>query len=323
MRRGSAVVFVLGHRAYDCMRDGTFRTLAKAAQGIGAPIVYLDNYSRDGSIDYILEYHPECDVLMTPSNLLYCDGINAGLQYIFRRYNPDYYILSDADNRVESDCFEHLLQRAAVDLRAGIIQPLVCSLGTPGKLYSCGHRYDDNHQCWPMHALPSDLSVLDDLPSCSILSTLFRREVFAQCGLLEPIFRIYYESSDISFRAREAGWRCVCERKAIAYHEGNPGLDRNSFHLRYYINRNWLIFWRFHDVERYETVAHFQSGRLRDLQARFEESEFGLNAFEEPIRSGILDGLRTARGLSPAVRNVPALETYRKESSVLLATGDR
>ena len=55
MRRGSAVVFVLGHRIYDCMRDGTFRTLAKSAQDIGAPIAYLDNYSRDGSIGYILE----------------------------------------------------------------------------------------------------------------------------------------------------------------------------------------------------------------------------------------------------------------------------
>jgi GT2 family glycosyltransferase len=321
--KASVVVFVLGHRAYGCMQDGTFQTLAKAAQRIEAPIVYVDNYSRDGAIDHILEHYPECDVLMTPSNLLYCDGINAGLQYIFRRYNPDYYILSDADNRVEPDSFGHLLRRATSDPRAGIIQPLVCSFGTPGKLYSCGHRYDENHQCWPMEVLPGDLSDLDDLPSCSILSTLFRREVFTKCGLLDSIFRIYYESSDISFRARAAGWRCVCERNAIAYHQGNPGLDRNSFHLRYYVNRNWLIFWRIHDEERYEAVAHFQSQRLRDLQARFEASEFGLDAFEEAIRSGILDGLQTARALSPAVRNIPAIENYRKELSVLIATGQR
>lgn len=315
------VVFVLGYRARKSLEEGSFTSLAAAAKRIDARLVYLDNYSRDGSIEYMRDHYPEVDILMSPRNLMYCQGINVGLQYIFNRYQPDYYILSDADNLVEETAFQALRQRALDDPAAGIVQPLVLSRQQKGTFYSCGHRYDEHHFCRPMAALPEDLAELDNLPSCSILSTLFRREVFEKCGLLEPLFDIYYESSDISFRAREAGYRCVCERRALAYHEGNPGLDYNSYHLQYYVNRNLLIFWALHDSARFANVEQRQTERLRELQSRYNASEFGIEPLDEAIRTGILDGLRVAGTLSASSRNLPTLSGYQRGMPILLRSG--
>jgi len=315
------VVFILGYRSLESLREGSLGSLSRAASRIGAQLVYLDNYGRDGSIEFVRNHYPEADILMSPRNLMYCQGLNCGLQYIDRRYRPAYYILSDADNFVEDDAFEALHRRAVSDASAGIIQPLVRSRKTAGLLYSCGHRYDEQHFCRPMSALPENRSVLDDLPSCSILSTLFRREIFERCGLIEPLFDIYYESSDISFRAKKEGFRCVCEPQAVAYHEANPGLDYNSYHLQYYVHRNLLLFWRLHDLDRFESVKAQQEERLHLLQCRHDESEFGLDALAEAVRNGIRDGLRLAQDLDLRTRRLPRLSEYEKGMPILLHAG--
>src|SRR5581483_11248503 len=89
----------------------------------------------------------------------------------------------------------------------------------PATLYSCGHRFTDDHWCLPRKELPESPDELLDLPGCSISSTLVRRAVLERCGLLDPIFEIYYESADLCFRARAAGFRIACCADAVTYNE--------------------------------------------------------------------------------------------------------
>lgn len=314
------VVFVLSYRCAEHVRGGSLDRIVAAASQISgepAPVVVLDNYSCDGTLKAILERHPNLEVLMTPRNLFYCEGINAGLRYIFRRYDPDFYILCDADNYIELSAFSKLVDRAVRDSSAGIIQPLVKSRSTDG-LYSCGHFYNELFQCRPMSEIPPDRDLLTRLPSCSILSTLFRKEVFVTCGILDPIFKIYYESSDISFRARRQGWRCVCETGAIAYHDGSDALGPEKFHMRYFINRNWLIFWSRHDREKYERVSAWQRRTFEDLERRFAASDDGLPEHEEAIRAGIRDGLLVAEQSFASSRTVEHIGAYDKSQTILI-----
>jgi|GEM_PF-3463242 len=314
-------IMILGYNSISDLKNGNFDSIVTASQSIKdelVKLVFMDNYSRDGSIEYILEHYPMVDVLMNPFNYLYCDAVNAGLQYIYKRYDPDYYILCDADNRVEEDTFNKLIDSANVNSDAGIIQPLVRSFKDKNVLYSCGHRYDKNHQCWPMTSLPDDISLLNNLPSCSILSTLIRKEIFEQVGILNPVFKIYYESSDMSFRARSKGWRCICDPKSIAYHQGSVGEGINHFHLRFYVNRNWIVFWRLHDEMKYNYVRDYQLKRFQLLQERFLVSPYGLNHTEESIRSGIESGLRIAESLSPNEIRAERIEDFDKSRTILI-----
>jgi GT2 family glycosyltransferase len=314
------VVFVLSYRSAGHIRGGSLDRIVEAANevpGSRVPVVVLDNYGCDGSLNLILERHRDLDVLMAPRNLFYCDGVNAGLRYIFKRYNPDFYILCDADNYVEPGTFSKLADRAMRDTDAGIVQPLVKGRSTEA-LYSCGHFYNELFQCRPMSQLPPEPDILTRLPSCSILTTLFRKEVFINCGILDPIFKIYYESSDIGFRARQQGWRCVCETQAVAYHDGSDALGPEKFHMRYFINRNWLIFWSMHDREKYERVSSWQQRTLEDLERRFAADDYGLGEQEEAIRAGIRDGLLAAETSSTSSRTVEHIGAYDKSQCILI-----
>jgi GT2 family glycosyltransferase len=317
------VVFVLSYRSAEHIRGGSLDRIMEAAAHVpGSRVVLLDNYSCDGTLNLILQRYPGIDVLMAPRNLFYCDGINAGLRYIFKRYDPDLYILCDADNYVEPAAFSSLVNRAVRDKHVGIIQPLVKSRSTDD-LYSCGHFYNDQFQCRPMSKLPPQQDILSCLPSCSILATLFRKEVFVECGLLDPIFKIYYESSDISFRARQQGWRCACEMQAIAYHDGSDALGPEKFHMRYFINRNWLIFWSRHDGSKYERVSSWQMQTLEDLERRFAANDYGLGEYEEAIRAGIRDGLVAAEESRTSSRRVEQIGAYDKSQCILIRSAER
>jgi len=54
---------------------------------------------------------------------------------------------------------------------------------------------------------------------------LYRREVFERVGVLDPKFNIYFSDSDISFRARLAGFNAALVREALAYHVGSASLS--------------------------------------------------------------------------------------------------
>ncbi|MGD0202174.1 MAG: glycosyltransferase [Bryobacteraceae bacterium] len=313
------VAFVLGYRAAQDLRAGTLGEIVDAAAripGCESWVMYVDNYSRDGSVQYICERHPEVELLLGRSNLNYCGGVNAGLQYAHRRWAPDHMILIDADNPCRPDAYEELVRFADENPRSGMVQPLVRSRSSEDVIYSCGHRFLDDGQCRPLTELPEDRRALLRLPSCSISSTLVRATALERVGILDPVFEMYFESSDLSFRMRRAGYDCSCHPEAVTYNEGSAGQGIDRVHQRYYFNRNRLLFWRLHDEERFAHVRRIQLGIYRELQARFEESELGLDPESEPVRKGIEDGLRMTD--DPAFTTRPPMPLDGFDKSMLM-----
>jgi len=195
---------------------------------------------------------------------------------------------------------------------SGMVQPLVRSPSNENVIYSCGHQFLEDGQCRPLTQLPADPSTLMQLPSCSISSTLVRIAALERVGILDPIFEMYFESSDLSFRMRKAGFDCSCQPQAVTYNEGNPGHGIDRVHQRYYFNRNRLLFWRIHDEERFARVRQSQLEVYRELQARFEQSAFGLDPESEPVRRGIEDGLRLTDDPAFTRRLLPSISEFDK-----------
>lgn len=318
------VIFILGYRAAPFLKAGSLASIITAARNIKdaeTRLVFLDNYSRDGSVEHILENHPEVDLLVSPRNHMYCKGTNVGIQYSYKRYKPDYYILVDADNHCEPDAYDELVRFAGSHAQVGLVQPLVKNSLDKSILYSCGHRYVDDIFCRPLREIPNDLDHLHDLPSCSISSTLVKAEVFEQCGLLDPIFEIYYESSDLSFRARNAGFKCACHVGAVTYNDGAKVSDIGNYHEGYYRNRNGLIFWKKHNEDFYQRLVQAQLPVYEALDEKARQSEYGLGMIDESTRKGIEDGIAAASRLDPIGQENVSLDSYDKADAILLQTG--
>lgn len=318
------VVFILNYRAISFLKDGSLNSTILAAKNIKdakVNLVFLDNYSMDGSVEYVLKNNPEVDVLVSPRNYMYCRGINVGLQYIYKRYKPDYYILVDADNYCEPNTYDELVKFAILNKRAGLVQPLVKNSLDKNILYSCGHHYIDDIFCRPLREIPSDKKQLIDLPSCSISSTLVKAEVFEKCGLLDPIFELYYESSDLSFRSRKAGFSCACHMSAVSYNDGAKVSEVNNFHEGYYRNRNGLIFWKKHDENVYQKLLQIQLSVYDKLNDKLNKTEYGLGIIDESTRRGIEEGIRITSNLGVFEERVVRLDEYNKTDAVLLQSG--
>lgn len=315
------VVAVLAYRAIDQLRAGTLDSIVAAARrvrGREVHVICLDNYSRDGSVQWLLENAPAVDLLLSPRNILYCRGVNALVRYGHRRFQAAEYILVDADNPAAPDAYAKLVAFGDEHPDHGIVQPLVCEYGDRRRLYSCGHRYTDDHWCLPMKDLPADPAELLDLPSCSISSTLVRREVFEACGLLDPLLEIYYESADLCFRARAKGFRIACCTEAITLNEGTEAEGPDSMHHRRYFNRNRLLFWRMHDRAIFAVVELEAAQRLAELEARRARLAYGLDAVDESIRQGLEEGLRLTRDARLFPRPSIPLNAYDSSEAVVV-----
>jgi hypothetical protein len=319
----AVAVIVLGYRAGQELASGSLSSIVDAAQriaGYDVRVVYLDNYSRDGSIEWIMSHHPEVDLLLAPTNELYCKGVNNLLRYTYHRYRPKFFILVDADNPAELAAYANLVRFADEHPEAGLVQPLIKELGQDG-IYSCGHTYTDDHWCRPRKHLPEDACELWRLPSCSISSTLVRTEVFERCGLLDTLYEIYYESADLSFRARREQFTCACEVRAITYNRGTAVIGPGSMHHGFYFNRNRILFWRIHDPEIYRDVAAEARAKLAELEAELDRRPFGLDAQHESIRRGLTDGLRLAEDPALYPRRPLDIRAFAKTDAVLLQEG--
>lgn len=286
------VVFVLGYRSKPFIERGYFEKIKNATNQLNdAKLVFLDNYSRDGAIRYLYDNYADIDILLSPRNYMYCRAINFGLQYIYYRYNPKYYILVDSDNPCDINAYCQLVDYAKQHLSAGMIQPLVRKMNDPSRLYSCGHYIDEEYNCRTLKKMPDDLAMLDDLMSCSISSTLIKRELFIKCGLLDTQYEMYWESMDLAFRARKEGFKCACCTSASTFNEGGRLTDIDSFHERYYRTRNKIVFYWKHDKKTFQIVMKTLEKTLELLNNKNSKSEFGLSVEEESIRQGIIDGL--------------------------------
>jgi len=69
---------------------------------------------------------------------------------------------------------------------------------------------------------------------------LIRTELLRTAGLLDERFFFYFEDVEFCFRARAAGFGCLCVPEAIAYHEGGVSIGRRSPRRVYFATRNHL-----------------------------------------------------------------------------------
>ena len=69
---------------------------------------------------------------------------------------------------------------------------------------------------------------------------MIRAEVLRKAGLLDERFFFYFEDVEFCFRARAAGFACLCLPEAVAYHEGGVSIGRRSPRRVYFATRNHL-----------------------------------------------------------------------------------
>ena len=248
-------------------------------------ILVADNGSSDDSVEEIKRAFPKVLILENKKNLGYAEGNNRGMEYALER-GADYLLVLNNDIEVDEDFLVQLISTiggsasggkvARKGKGVGIVSPKIYF--APGyELHKERYRKEERGKViwyaggmidWDNILSPHrgvdeldkgqyDRMIETDYASGSCL--LIKKEVLEEVGFFDSKLCMYWEDTDLSQRARMAGWRVLYVPQAKIWHKVSSSSGIGSGLNDYYLTRNRLIF-------------GFRYARLRTKFALFRDS---------------------------------------------------
>ncbi len=236
--RVSVIIVVYNGRPYleNCL-DSLRETLPPEAE-----VVIVDNGSTDGSADWIRSRMPEARLLVNEANRGFAAACNQGAATA----RGEILVFLNQDTRAEPGWLEPLLEPFQ-DPKVGLTTPTVLWMDDPERIQSCGQ---DVHYTGLVFArnFGAARAAVRGAPGVAVAAVsgaafAIRRAVWEELGGFCETFYMYYEETDLSWRAARAGYRCLHVPASVVYHAGR--LDRPSPLALYCSFRNRvLMVWR-------------------------------------------------------------------------------
>ena len=205
-------------------------------------LLVIDDCSTDDTATWISQHFPNVEFHRLEKNLGFCGAANFGLA----QAHGDVVELLNNDTEVLPGWADACLQHFA-DPTVGSVAPLVVQMHQPEVIDSAGMDY---HFCgWAFNRRLGRTIGADDLLPREVFGAsgsagFYRRSAVEKVGRLWPIYGAYFEDTDLAFRLRWAGFRCIYEPTSRVAHYGTATYGHQSDRHVYLISRNEEIaFW--------------------------------------------------------------------------------
>lgn len=202
-------------------------------------IIFVDNGSKDGSIEYIKKEFPSVIIIANNENFGFAKGNNIGI----KTAKGELIATLNTDTEVKPQWLEELVNAMVSDENVGMCASKMLLMKDPEIIDSTGILISRSGTGWDRGIFERDVgqyeSMEEVLGPCAG-AALYRMSMLDKIGLFDEDFIAYYEDIDLAFRGRLAGWKCLYVPKAVVYHMhgGTAGFD--SDYTIYYGNRNIL-----------------------------------------------------------------------------------
>ena len=189
-------------------------------------IYIMDNYSQDGSVDFIKKYYPDLELSINKSNYGYSKAHNQ----VIRRYRTDYFLPLNVDVILEPNFIEAEVKAMERDEKIGIVGGCLyqmnkdCSIPKDKLIDSRGivilknRRNIDRDYGKQVIAEEAEEYIF----GASGAALLLRREMLDDIKIgndyFDEDFFMYRDEIDLCWRAQLLGWKCIYTPKAAAYH---------------------------------------------------------------------------------------------------------
>lgn len=244
-------------------------------------VIVVDNHSQDDSLDKIRAYcagalkveseflDPPCKSIRTlecyedetllnfePQDLIiiknkenygYPGGNNVGIKFALEKLNPVYILLLNNDTVVDPQLLNNLTLEGESDKNMGILGPKIYYYQEPEVIWSAGCKIS-----WKLargiHIGSGELDQgqYDEKKEVDYVSGsafLIKTEVIRKIGLMDENYFLYFEESDWTLRANEAGYKSLYVPEAKVWHKVSKSGGGISHPIGlYYITRNRWVF---------------------------------------------------------------------------------
>lgn len=190
-------------------------------------IVVVDNASSTPGTRIALDTLASSNVtiIYNKKNLGFAGGVNTGIQFALE-HDFQYVGLFNNDAVADKDWLKELVS-ASIKYKSGVTTGLL--------LHRDGKTIDSTGDWCSTWGLPfprdrnkpaDQASVSGFVFSGSGGASLYRTELFEKAGLFDEKFFMYYEDTDMSFRAQIYGYPVYYTDRAIAYHKQGASSDK-------------------------------------------------------------------------------------------------
>jgi GT2 family glycosyltransferase len=180
-------------------------------------VVFVDNASTDGSADYVQRTFPHVRVLRNETNLGFGGAANLGA----REARGKYLAFLNQDTLVEPGWLTALTAALERDRQVGLVTSKILLLDRPDAINTCGN---DVHctglaLCRGMGQASNTCAELEEVQAVSGAAFAISKDLFHRLGEFDGTFFMYMEDTDLSWRARLAGHRCLYVPESVVYHD--------------------------------------------------------------------------------------------------------
>ena len=262
-------------------------------------MLVVDNGSEDGTPQAVAARFPNVEVIINPSNLGFAAGCNVGLRLALEQ-GADYVFLLNNDTLVDPDALHHLMALTAPNI--GMVAPIIYYAAEPARIWSVGgmrhpltiEKRGDKRGEWDKGQWEKPLE-RDYLVGCALLLS---RHFLTRVGLFDERFFMYYEDSDLSFRARQAGFKLLLCPQARIWHKvaaSSGGSD--SPNERYWMARSSVLFFHKHvHGLRWLIILPYRTGSA--IKTVIQLTRRGQTRSARAYLRGLRDGLAETRETS-------------------------
>ncbi|MBW9156998.1 glycosyltransferase family 2 protein [Clostridium tagluense] len=219
----------------DCL-DTLFKQSFKSFETI-----IVDNASKDGSYDFILENYPQVKLIYLKENYGFSKAVNEGIKVS----DSEYVVLLNNDTEVGSYWLENLVNCIESDEKIFSCCSKMIRYSEREKVDDAGDEY--NILGWAykrgdgvsINKYDSDGEVFSSCAGAAI----YRKAVFNEIGYFDESFFAYMEDVDISYRAKIYGYKNMYCSSAKVYHIGSAtsGSKYNPFKIKLAARNNLYV----------------------------------------------------------------------------------
>jgi GT2 family glycosyltransferase len=216
----ASIIIVSYNKRDDIVR--CLRSVLKSSES-AFEVVVVDNASTDGSADAVVETFPDVITIRSETNLGFGGGCNLGVSHA----SAGCLVFLNPDTVVDSGWLGPLV--SATSAITGIDSPAAVGLATskvlmlrePDRINTCGNTVHITGLtlCRGLGALDSSFADEDEVDAVSGAAFAIRRDVFEALGGFDESMFLYMEDTDLSLRARLAGWQSVCVPRSRVFHD--------------------------------------------------------------------------------------------------------
>lgn len=229
----------------------------------------VDQSSTDGSPERIKKEYPWVNLIRNKKN----NGFVGGNNQILRKTKAKYSILLNDDTIQEPLWIRKLIEVAENDKDIAFLQPKVRSLrnkeffeyagAAGGYMDIYGYTMCQGRIFFELEKDNGQYDKKRQIFWASGVAICIKNSVLKKIGYLDEDFFIYYEETDLCWRANIAGYKCLYVPASVIYHLGSATMGdlkkKVTFRKAFLIHRNaWITLFKNYSTKHLFRIIWFK-----------------------------------------------------------------